>query len=154
MPRCTRCEKNKKVSSFTNSTKTPSGVYPWCRSCSTTYQRSVYRTLDGQLAHRVRTARKNAKRFGWSFDLDLPFLRGLWDLQEGRCAVSGIPFVLDDEHEEGKQPFRPSLDRIQPEAGYVKGNVRLVATIVNFGINKWGFDTYRIVCEAVARKMS
>jgi len=65
--------------------------------------------------------------------------------------VSGLVLDLDDG-QPGRQAFRPSIDRIRPERGYVRGNVRLVATIVNIGINKWGYDTFLKVCRAVARK--
>ena len=152
--RCRRCRRKRALSQFSPSRRSkddPGGFYAWCRRCASGYQRDMYRTLEGQLAHRVRAAKTRSKRFGIPFDLDLSHLCLLWDAQKGRCALSGLPFALDDGAK-GKQAFRPSLDRIKPEMGYTRDNVRLVATIVNFGINKWGYDAFLQVCRAVARK--
>ena len=111
----------------------------------------MYKTLEGQLLHRLRAAKIRAKRFTLAFDLSVEDLLELWDRQKGCCAISGIPLVLDDQTF-GKQAFRPSVDRIQPKRGYVRGNVRLVATIVNFGLNKWTLEEFVRMCKAVASK--
>lgn len=69
-------------------------------------------------------------------DLDLQFLKGLWDSQEGRCALSGMEMTLPvntaafdrDKH----NPWKASLDRIDCSKGYLKGNVRFVTAMANF----------------------
>jgi hypothetical protein len=111
----------------------------------------VYLTLSGMLRHRVRTARRNAQRFRLPFNLDAKYLLFLWEKQGACCKISGLPFILNDG-KHGKQAYRPSIDRIVPRKGYVKGNVRLVATIVNFGINKWGLAEFLTVCKAVNQR--
>jgi hypothetical protein len=154
--RCYRCRNKLHISAFSPAKRKrrieddADGFFSWCRQCTADYQRAVYKTLKGQLAHRVRSARVRAKRFCVPFDLDLKYLHKLWERQGGRCAISGLPFRLEDGSK-GKQPFRPSVDRIHPDEGYVKGNIRLVATVVNFGINKWGYGTFLKMCRAVAK---
>lgn len=69
-------------------------------------------------------------------DLDLPYLKELWDSQEGRCALSGMEMTLPvnttafdrDKH----NPWKASLDRIDCSKGYLKGNVRFVTSMANF----------------------
>ena len=49
--------------------------------------------------------------------------------------------------------FRPSLDRIEPDHGYVKGNVRIVAFIVNLAMNEWGEEALWRLVESMAEKL-
>ena len=74
--------------------------------------------------------------------------------QRMRCALSGIRFDPDAKRDEGvsRNPLGASIDRIDSRRGYVKGNVRLVLTSVNYGLNEWGTDHYKTVCHAVARR--
>ncbi len=52
-------------------------------------------------------------------DLELPEL----------CPLLGIP--IDYSAGNGKTMLKPSVDRINPELGYVKGNVELVSSLAN-----------------------
>ena len=86
------------------------------------YQRVRY--LSGSIEFRVRAAlaaaKSRAKRRGIEFDLridDVGF--------PTHCAVSGIEFDMTGG-ERHASIFVPSLDRIDPAKGYVRGNVRFV----------------------------
>jgi hypothetical protein len=69
----------------------------------------------------------------------LDWLLGHWGGGEPSCQVSGHRFTTERvEHALVKMPFAPSLDRIDPQAGYTQDNVRVVCTIVNFAMNQWG----------------
>lgn len=148
MKKCTNCKKSLENSQFWSSVNTKSGLSSWCKICSRNYQLNQYKTLNWQIKHRVRAAKARAKRFNVAFNIDVAYMQKLWEKQKGCCALSKLPLLLDDGSS-GKQPFRPSIDRIDPNKGYVKGNVRIVATIVNFAINKWGFDNFLIMCNAI-----
>src|SRR5690349_4558962 len=73
----------------------------------------------------------------------------VWERCEGRCAVSGRPFS-DERIGSGKakRAFAPSLDKIEPNLGYVRENVRLVCVAVNFAMNSWGKEVFLRVAEA------
>ncbi len=60
-----------------------------------------------------------------------------------RCAVTGIAFSFQKQHGAYRRPFAPSVDRIRPTLGYVKGNVRLVCTMANIAMNEWGENVLR-----------
>jgi hypothetical protein len=78
---------------------------------------------------------RNRRKFDQT-DLDLPFLKALWDQQRGRCAISGIEMLLPSGvgkwMEDTGNPWKPSLDRIDSTRGYIKGNVQYVTVIANF----------------------
>jgi hypothetical protein len=62
-----------------------------------------------------------------------------WEECGGRCAVSGLPFDLQEVGDgQAKRPFAPSLDRISRHNPYRRDNVRLVVSIANFAMNAWG----------------
>lgn len=70
--------------------------------------------------------------------------------QDGRCAVSGIPFSYARglSTKDRRNPHAPSVDRINSSLGYAKRNCRLVILAVNIALNLWGDDLFYEVCEA------
>jgi len=88
------------------------------------------------------------------YDLDLPYLKKLWERQNGRCPLTGwkicLPFSsngFDNEY----SPRNASLDRIDGSLGYVKGNVRYIALIANLARNSWGNGVVREFAHAVVK---
>lgn len=57
-------------------------------------------------------------------------------LKRGVCEITGIPFVMVCG--EGTHPYSPTLDRIDPNVGYIPTNVRVVVHIYNACRNEWG----------------
>lgn len=48
-----------------------------------------------------------------------------------RCPVLGIELQASSRGKHGASPNSPSLDRIVPKLGYVKGNVRIISFRAN-----------------------
>lgn len=97
--------------------------------------RPVYRVnklLAGE-AHRAKTKELD-------YDLDLDYMMGLWDGCEGKCRITGRCFYLGDPAPYFVHPNAPSIDRIIPELGYTKGNVRFVTYQTNVALSEYGFD--------------
>lgn len=85
-----------------------------------------------------QNCKKNAKKKELEFGLDLLFLKKLWEDQNGQCAYTKKQMTF------GKHlPTDMSLDRIDSEKGYIKGNVEWVCLFVNYGKN--GFTKEQIV---------
>ena len=86
-------------------------------------------------------------------DLDLPYLKTLWEKQEGCCALSGMPMKIPrttrDFDSQKWDPWKPSLDRIDCSKGYLKGNVRFVTQIGNFARNGFTDEDVLRFCQAV-----
>jgi hypothetical protein len=51
-------------------------------------------------------------------------------------------------------PFAPSIDRIIPKKGYVKGNVQVVCWAYNAAKNQWGEDVLLTLAHAIVDKVS
>lgn len=93
-------------------------------------------------------ARAEARGTLTAYDIDKLFVDQNW-----RCAVSGIEFEPPYLGRGSPKPFSPSLDRIRAGERYEVGNIRLVLSIVNFAMNKWGEDAlHRLVHEMKRRK--
>ena len=63
------------------------------------------------------------------FDIDLPYLKSLWEKQNGICPYTGFKMDLPEttlSHSSFKSLKKSSLDRIDSSKGYVKGNVEFV----------------------------
>jgi hypothetical protein len=78
----------------------------------------------------------------------------LWWKQRKKCAITQLPMVLYKDKSE------MSIDRIDPDKGYIDGNLQLVIADINImkGIiergfvellNKWGQDIYATVLKFV-----
>ena len=68
-------------------------------------------------------ARFRAKRDGLPFNLTLDDI-----VIPDVCPVFGVPFVFGAK---GNHPYSPSLDKLIPELGYVKGNIRVISYRAN-----------------------
>lgn len=94
-------------------------------------------------------AKSRATKKGREFTITRDEIFGMLTGQEYLCAVSRLPFSMDWDG--NRNPFAPSLDRIDNQKGYTADNCRLVLSAVNFGINEWGENFYRQICRAVAQ---
>lgn len=70
-------------------------------------------------------------------DIDLPYLKTLWEEQRGICPLTGWSLRLTPTMERSGPalPHNASLDRIDNSKGYVRGNIRFVALIANYARN-------------------
>lgn len=68
--------------------------------------------------------KSRCKQFGIYYDIDVS------DIQiPEKCPYLGV--TLEMSHGKGKLPNSPSLDRIDPTKGYIKGNVQVISDLAN-----------------------
>lgn len=91
-------------------------------------------TIKGAL----RSAHTRARQKRVPFDIDLDYMLAMAVQQEFRCALSGIEFFAAHSWPGRVDPYTPSIDRIEPALGYVRGNVRIVIYAVNAMLLDWG----------------
>ena len=116
---CGVCGTVKSASHFTK------GTSRRCKQCHALRVRSD-RTFSIKkfLAYKLTKA-KARKRF--SVEIDIDDLIALWESQNGLCAITKVPMIATDDDGD----FGISIDRIDSDKGYAKGNVRLTCARVN-----------------------
>lgn len=70
----------------------------------------------------------------------------------GVCAISGLPFRVDESGSPGPKPFSPTIDRIDPTKGYTPENSRFVLSCVNNFRGTMGDADMLIVAAAILIK--
>ena len=96
----------------------------------------AYQTFKhGMQPKRLKRLPKRLKHLGkrskaerdalWKHVLDL------WEQQQGRCAISGIPMSIHPLPGQSHPPFQCSLDAIDPTKGHVQGNLRWIVRFLN-----------------------
>lgn len=98
----------------------PAGIYRMVATALKTANAS-----NGQQV--LRTLKNKEVRFS-ARELE-DHIVSLFEMQEGVCALSGLPFDLDEK--DGDKPFFLSLDRIDSSGHYESGNLQLVCRFVN-----------------------
>lgn len=101
-----------------------------CKECSKKNRVKRYHASPKRRVMELVCRAKNRKNAG-KFDLDEGWVEKR--LSNFRCEVTGRPF----EH---KGPFKPSLERIDPSAGYTKSNTLLVCYMYNVCKNKFSHE--------------
>ena len=129
--------------------------YPKRKFCSHSHK-NIYnhRVLYGYKYHAAYRSR-SPKNFisglldqkGRKQTLSTEYVIGLYEDQDGKCAISGIEMTYLNG--EGKVLTNISLDRISSQEGYVEGNIQLVCRQVN--TMKWelGVDELRNWCRVI-----
>lgn len=136
---CTKCGIEKPLTEFTKKKEGLCGHRSRCKVCSKQELQDYYalnkeKVLQTQANWKARNPfkirflnkRSHALRQGLEFDLELEDFPDIPAL----CPVLGLPLT----HETGTKspkPYSPSLDRIDPAKGYVKGNVQWMSHKAN-----------------------
>ena len=105
------------------------------------------KSINGTLTIMLMQARRRATLRELEIDIDLPYVRYLYDKQEGRCLLTGLPFQVAQQSEYRANPFVPSIDRIDSTKGYTKQNTRLVLYAINSAMNEWGEEVFALIAR-------
>lgn len=127
---CRDCKTIKNISEFYYN-KTLENYFSYCNPCflirKNKNRKERAKSLRGHLYHYLESARFRAKRDNLPIDIDLDYLESI---ATEKCPVFGIDF---DWGRNGlnKSISTPSLDKLIPEKGYVKGNVAFISNKAN-----------------------
>ena len=91
----------------------------------------------------VNAAKHRAKKAWLPFDLDA-YRSEIRSRLQGPCELTGIPFKTGGERDWNS----PSIDRIDPEKGYVYSNIRIILWCLNSAFGYWGEDQFERVARA------
>lgn len=112
-----------------------------------TFDRNKRGNVGAAISRALRGAAHRARQRNFEFELDFEWARERVEQQEFRCAVSGVAFYCDKKLPPERNPFAPSLDRIDCSRGYTRENTRVVVFALNVMLSDWGIE----VVEKVAR---
>lgn len=89
----------------------------------------------------------------FEFTVTMEYLGQLFVEQGGRCALTGLPLEIHGGNEISQRTTRrrsASIDRINPEVGYVPGNVQWVHKDVNSMKSDFTQEYFLEICRLVA----
>lgn len=114
--------------------------------------REFYKSQRGRALTLVKNAERNAKRKKLAFDIDFDFI--YQKLISGVCEVTELPFDFRKPSLTKKNSYAPSLDRINPALGYVKGNVRVVIWQFNMMKGEISDTELLSLCNLIREKLT
>jgi hypothetical protein len=137
LKRCSKCKEYKERDLFSNNPSNKDGKNTHCKSCHSANNRAYHKAnLEKVNAlhrawekanpekHMLCRAKKRAKQFNLDFNLELEDIH-----IPTQCPILGI--VLEYDNTVTSRDSSPSLDKIQNDKGYVKGNVQVVSNRFN-----------------------
>ena len=116
-----------------------------------------YSTVENHIKRRLSRLKERAKRLGFPFDLSYDDLANQLELQDRKCFYTDKPLVFYEYKKIPDKRTAPSIDKIIPEKGYVKGNIVWCIDRINSikydvtldEMRLWMPDWYRRIMEYV-----
>ena len=107
------------------------------------------RLLMSAIRTKITESRTNnkARHSNRPFDIDEDYLYSLWKEQKGLCYLTGVPMIL-----EKGQVNSLSLDKVIPELGYVKGNVKWCCWAANRAKGDMSIELLVRLCKRIVEK--
>jgi hypothetical protein len=100
-----------------------------------------------KLRQNIKKSCKN-RSISWDGTITSEWLRAQFDLQQGRCFYTGIPFEMRiADRKRGMR--RPSMDRVDPRGPYSTSNVVLCLTAINYLKNDYDLDEFMALLEDI-----
>lgn len=103
--------------------------------------------LNRLLYERFHGLKDRARKKDIQCNIDLQYLHELWNTQKGLCALSGIPMTY--YFDSGQVPTNVSVDRINSNLGYIKGNLQLVCMAVNQMKSDLTIEQLKYFCKSI-----
>lgn len=162
--RCHRCRKWKDLSLFNKNGKLSGGVAKMCKECYNNhpavkkleYQRSVRlknATNDGDykfyIKRRISRLLSKARLDSVPCNIDIQYMVRLWEKQCGRCYYTSILMTGSGTNKGLSVWNSPSVDRVKPALGYVRGNVVWCLNSVNSFKGQLTADEFKTVIEQI-----
>jgi hypothetical protein len=164
---CPKCKEALPVGMFNKDASRKDGLERCCRSCKA-QSRSKYRENGGKekaqayarsrpinriTSSMVSDAKRRAKNKNLPFDIDLDYVRSLVGENAelaSHCPVFKAPLAWSCQRGNGHGPLpnSPSIDRIDPARGYIKGNIWVISHRANSIKNDASHEELKLVTKA------
>lgn len=116
----------------------------YCESCPSDHNYGSWSlNYKRRLSKLCYMAKNRAQSKNLPFNLDKEYLIKLWEENDGCCALTGLQLDLNPYGKKGQvNPQAPSVDRIIPSLGYIKGNIRLITYHMNVSLSEFGIEEF------------
>ena len=106
-------------------------------------------TAHGRASVLLGHARRRAQQKGGVCSVTVEHIASVIGL--GKCELTGLPFDLSPPTDTLRNPYSPSIDRIDPQCpDYTPGNTRIVLSWVNMALSDYGLDVSLPIVRALA----
>jgi len=101
----------------------------------------------------IQAAKTRCKKYGGEVTVT-------WDwvtekIKHGKCELTDLPFDLSGVKKVGKNPYSPSIDRIDPNnKNYEIGNVRIILQSLNMALSNYGVKHLLFITDALRNKLN
>jgi hypothetical protein len=121
-----------------------------CTKCKPEYVRNsdIKQRENNYFRYIVSDIKTRAKIKNLNFDLTAEYIEELFKTQKGVCAVTKLPMNFERSGWMKRNPYMASIDRIIPEQGYTKENIRWVLYAVNLALCNWGEGVFKKIAES------
>jgi hypothetical protein len=144
---CTKCGEAKPLKDFGRKKNSKDGINWWCVGCQAK-DRLRYKA-ENPFSVYLSKKKSYARTNGIPLDLTAEYLESIWT---GVCPVFQTRLTLPRSGE-CRVKHMPSLDRIIPSKGYVKGNVEWISQYANTVKNAANAsDLYKIADHVALRE--
>jgi len=145
---CSQCRTVKPITEFHVNSYAKDGRASQCKQCQYEGQKAAWIGPEGRRKFFRVTASKTAYRSKnqsmCECTLTAEDLESMWGEQDGKCALTGMPLITGSYSRRSDEWFDGvSLDRIDPDGGYTRRNVRLVSNWVNTARNRLSDEGFR-----------
>lgn len=111
---------------------------------------AFYKSIRGRALTLLKSALRRANKFPQPLDIDFDFIHSR--LLTGTCEVTGLSFDLDKPEGSAKNPYAPSIDRINSNVGYTKENTRIVIWQYNLMKGEIADDELLKLCTLIVER--
>lgn len=144
---CKCCAETKNIEEFTKKKQCKMGYSRLCKLCASEYSREHYEKNPNYYKERYQSIREDALKDGkerYRSNPELALLKGAKQRARRKdiplditvedivipqyCPILNIELKVSEDHPSANSP---SLDRIVPELGYVKGNIQVISNKAN-----------------------
>ncbi len=80
------------------------------------------------------------------FSLNREWAQKTWT---GKCAITGIQFIVGEVGKKVRSAYSPSLDRIDSSKGYTQENSRFILWSINAFRGPWDDETMYVIAKAI-----
>ena len=151
MKHCSKCKQTKPLDMFHKDKKAKDGLYGYCKICNKENTAKNHITPQGRANKLISNMHENKQGKRATMEKTITKNDILPILEAGRCQLTDLPFDFMPTNKTFRNPYAPSLDRIDSQKGYTKKNCRIVLAAVNDALGEHDDETLLPILEAMVK---